>query len=663
LRKNLSALVGMTTLAACLATPPAAHAQDEGRAYKVAITDNNRVGLTITNYGFFGNNFTSRSPSFEFPLGTGFEHLVRGGLWIGATSSFSGSGEVTRVTTGAVDGQQGGASAAATEYGPSGDRIVQRSNLPNSRVFSPLAVSEQDFVTVFNDYERTDIITAGEDHEPLGVLVNLETYDWSFARFANFIAVHFKIRNVGPPLRNVWVGMYEEFASGPKAKYGTWPPQSSNSSGLGTWYGKKLMGYVDSMRMVTEHYCVAFTNGIASCQDEVCPPYVGIQLLGVRPDTVANKQVTFFMANWAPGDTTRDQDRERYNLMSTGRITPPDSLLPGENLTGRPNDPVSLLAVGPFDEILPDSSISVDFAFVGGDTYEDLLANADFAQLAFNFNYVIPTPPPSPRLAIVPTEGGLDLYWDRSPEEATDTTSPMPGGKDFEGYRVYIGEDRGRLSQVAQFDLQDTTGFNTGLSAIALPDSIQIDGQWYHHHYRLTNLKTGFRYYASVTSFDIGDSQIESLESGLTQNLALTVPAPSPDQVAGRKVSVFPNPYKVEAKWDAGKLVRDHYLWFANLPQRCTIRIYTLSGDLVKQVDFDGATYHGESARGLYNPSTDTGIDPPALSGSVYAWDLITDQGQAVASGLYLFAVESPDGGETQRGKFLIVKSDREGFE
>src|SRR5262245_53529544 len=168
-----------------------AHAQTV--RYVTRLANRNRVGLTVTNYGFFGNNFTSRSPSFEFPLGTGFEHLVRAGLWIGGTSSFSGNGEVTRVTTGAVDGSQGAASAAATEYGPSGDRIVQRSNLPNSRVYSPLAVSEQDYVTVFNDYERTDLAPSGEDHEPLGVLVNLETYDWSFARFANFIAIHFKI--------------------------------------------------------------------------------------------------------------------------------------------------------------------------------------------------------------------------------------------------------------------------------------------------------------------------------------------------------------------------------------------------------------------------------------------------------------------------------------
>jgi hypothetical protein len=377
---------------------------------------------------------------------------------------------------------------------------------------------------------------------------------------------------------------------------------------------------------------------------------------------VANKQVTVYFANWTPGDTTRDEDSERYELMSSGHVTSPDSLLPGQSASGgRANDPVSMIAVGPFDEILPDSSVRVDFAWVGGADEADLVANAEFAQLAFNFNYVIPEPPPSPRLAVVPADGALDLYWDRSSELARDPTSPQPGGFDFEGYRVYLGLERSALSRISQYDKPDTTGFDTGFSAIALADSVEIDGTWYHYRQRITGLKTGFKYFAAVTAYDTGDDQIESLESGLTQNLAQTVPAPSPAEAAGRKVTVFPNPYKVEAQWDAGRLVRDHYLWFANLPERCTIRIYTLAGDLVKSFPFDGATYDGSSARGLFNPGAEAALGAPALSGSLFAWDLITDQGQAAASGLYLYAIEDASG-DVQRGKFLILKSDREGF-
>jgi len=534
-------------------------AADVVPTYKIKISNNNLVGLTVTNYGFYGNNFVSRSPSFEYPLGTGFEHMVRGGLWIGGITDYNDSDpHATRVTTGAVDGSQGSASAAGTEYSPAGNVIIERSRLENSKVFSPLAVSEQDFVTDFNDFPAKSSVTGGEDHLPLGISIHQEAYNWSFSRFANFIAVSLTIKNAGRTLDSLWVSLYEELASGPKNAYGTWPPSASSGGSLGGWYNKKLMRYDDAGRVLAEHYCRSYTNGLASCDDAPCPPWVGIQLLGVKPDTIASKQITMYIANYAPGDTTRDQDFERYRLMSSGHITPPDSLLPGVASESRLNDPVSFLGVGPFNAIQPDSAIRVDFAFVGGATYEDLLENAKFAQLAFNFNYVIPTPPPSPRLTVVPSANGLDLYWDDSPEQAVDRTSPAPGGKDFEGYRVYVGRENAVLDQVAQFDLVDTTGFNTGLSAITLPDSVEINGQWYQYKYHLSGLKTGFRYFAAVTSYDQGDEQIESLESGVTQNQLLTVPTPSSAQSAGSSVTVFPNPYNVEAEWDAGRLVGDH---------------------------------------------------------------------------------------------------------
>jgi hypothetical protein len=123
---------------------------------------------------------------------------------------------------------------------------------------------------------------------------------------------------------------------------------------------------------------------------------------------------------------------------------------------------------------------------------------------------------------------------------------------------------------------------------------------------------------------------------------------------------VFPNPYRVEARWDRGSQVRDHYLWFARLPRRCVLRIYTLAGDRVFETRFDGGAYQGGSARGLYDPRQDLDTGPPALSGASFAWNLITDEGQALATGLYIFAVEDLEDGRISRGKFMVVKSDRE---
>ncbi len=667
-RRSIASLRALTLVAALalalagMARDRAARA-DTAPAFRVKITNNNLVGLTVTNYGFFGNNFTSRSPSFEYPLGSGFEHMVRGGLWLGGLTNYNDDSlHIYKVTTGAVDGSQGTSSAANSEFSPAGGTILERSSLGNSKVYSKDAVSEQDFVTDYNDFPAKVAVTGNESHLPLGLAIHQETYDWSFSRFANFIAVHLTFTNKGRLLDSLYVGMYTELASGPKNTYGGWPPSASGSA-LGSWYNKKLLQWDGPSRVLSEHYCKSFSGGFPTCQDDVCPPFVGVQLLGVRPDTVSNKKLTVFIANYDTGDTTRDQDSERYNILSSGHIAPADSLLPGFASGTGANDPVELLGVGPFNQIAPDSAVTVDFAFVGGSTYQDMLENAHFAQLAFNFNYVIPTPPPSPSMAIVPADHALDIYWDNFPEQTVDKTSPQPGGKDWEGYRVYLGQQANTLTQVAQFDKVDTTGFNTGLGAITLPESVQVNGKYYQYHYRITGLKDGFRYYAAVTSFDMGDDQIESLESGIPQNQTLTVPAPNATEAKGRGVTVFPNPYHAEAAWDAGRLVRDHYLWFANLPKHCSIDIYTLSGDKLKSIEFDGDTYHGAGTRGLFNPSTDLGVDAPTLSGTVCAWDLITERGQAIASGLYLYSVRDRSNGAVQRGKFLVVKSDKESFE
>jgi len=639
----------------------ASQAGAQSTPFSTAITNNNRIGLTTSNYGFFGNDFISRAPSFEFPLGTGFEHMVRAGLWVGAAKVIVDTGTVhQRVTTGAQDALQGNGGPASTEWVPT-SVITQRSTLPRSRFFSASAVSEQDFVSSFTDLPGRTPRLAAEPHQPLGVEVSQQMYDWSFASFADIVFAHLTLRGTANLLDSVYVGVYAELASGPKNSYSTWPPTATGGGSLGGWYGKKELLWDAPRRMLAEHYCENITN----CHESVVPPWVGIVLLGVHPDTVANKIVGLHIWNFSPGDNTRDQDSEKYALLSSPWQTPPDSLQPIQGA----NDPVELLATGPF-QILPSPSfadttvahIQVDYAFLGGDTYDDLLKAADFAQLAFNFNYVVPTPPPSPKIHLVTRETEMELFWESSPESTVDKTSPQPGGKDFEGYRVYLGTDRNNLSRVAQFDKVDTTGFNTGFQPIRLAAPQVIEGDTVDYHYVIHGLRDGFKYFAAVTSYDMGDQQVESLESGITQNKDLGIPGAAPAQASNQGVTVFPNPYKVEAQWDAGALVRDHYLWFGNLPPRSHLAIFTLSGDIVYETDFNGATYNGTNARGVYDPRRELDVPPPTLSGSSFAWNLISKEGQAVATGIYLYAVRDLDSGKVQRGKFLVLKSDREGF-
>src|SRR5262252_2731301 len=90
------------------------------------------MSMNITNYGFIGNNFAGRTPSMEYPVGTGHEHLVRGGLWVGALAADQ-NGAFTGVTIGTKDGTVSQLATSATEFSPEGDHIDVRSSLPNNR--------------------------------------------------------------------------------------------------------------------------------------------------------------------------------------------------------------------------------------------------------------------------------------------------------------------------------------------------------------------------------------------------------------------------------------------------------------------------------------------------------------------------------------------------
>jgi hypothetical protein len=601
------------------------------------IAAGNAIAMTMTNYGFYGNNFFRREASFEYPANRGYEHLVRGGLWIGA-QAMDEHGEFFGVTSGAVDASQGPNSTEASEWTPSGLDILKRSTLSTSSYYDPLrAISELDFISTFNDFSPCQVANS-EPHRPMNLEVLHESYQWNFAEFENILFVHLKVTNRGPLIKNLWVGFYTEFASGCKKCYVNWPPSASDAGGMGGYYDKKWIAFDDSLGLLREHYCAGFAQPPAAPEDgcalQIAPYWVGIRYLGARglAEDTTTRKLSFSAWSWTPGSSFRDEDAERYGLMSTGLIQP----IVGDSLMPKLGDPVTIFSAGPFPLIYRDSTITVDFAFVGGPSGGGLgpraiQLNSKFAQFA----------------------------WDDESESAYDVTSQPPN--DFEGYRVYIGEHPDSMAMVAQFDAaNDTASFNTGFEAAALRPPVLVDSMLANYKFTVQGLRDGFKYYCAVTAFDIGNNQIRPLESGKSQNQRIAVPGSRPGERPDSKPTVFPNPYRVEARWDQGKNVRDHYLWFANLPERCTLRIFTLAGDLLFETEFDGANYHGEGTRGIYDSSLSLG--KPTLSGTTFGWDLITRQGQAIATGLYLYSVEDHTRGNKYTvGKFLVVKSDREG--
>ncbi|MBU0561570.1 MAG: hypothetical protein KKG93_18605, partial [Bacteroidetes bacterium] len=161
----------------------------EKKFNKVLKDDNSKytsagnIGMTITNFGTLGHGFSlwPEQPSCEYPIGSGIEHLFDGGLWIGGFLSDNAQGSNKRgpfVTTASVDASSVSNRGGGFEFTNRPEsKIIERSSLIDSKFFSPLAVSHQDFVCDFVDTNRTlennELIV---DHSPLGVAVRLESY-------------------------------------------------------------------------------------------------------------------------------------------------------------------------------------------------------------------------------------------------------------------------------------------------------------------------------------------------------------------------------------------------------------------------------------------------------------------------------------------------------
>ncbi|MBL7026731.1 MAG: hypothetical protein ISR87_14910 [Candidatus Marinimicrobia bacterium] len=101
-------------------------------------------------------------------------------------------------------------------------------------------------------------------------------------------------------------------------------------------------------------------------------------------------------------------------------------------------------------------------------------------------------------------------------------------------------------------------------------------------------------------------------------------------------IYVVPDPYVVNASWEKPLFYAsgrgERRVDFVNLPQECTIRIYTMSGKLVRTLE--------------HSSTMTKGSEP---------WDLISEDGLSVSFGMYIFHVEA-DGVGSKVGKFALIK-------
>ncbi len=99
------------------------------------------------------------------------------------------------------------------------------------------------------------------------------------------------------------------------------------------------------------------------------------------------------------------------------------------------------------------------------------------------------------------------------------------------------------------------------------------------------------------------------------------------------KIVVAPNPWYDKALRNNYGGTETNKINFFNIPGQCTIRIYTVAGDLVKKIKHNSGT-------------------------SEQGWNQLNENNQLVFTGVYIYHVESKFG--NQIGKFIIIRTSTE---
>lgn len=306
---------------------------------------------------------------------------------------------------------------------------------------------------------------------------------------------------------------------------------------------------------------------------------------------------------------------------------------PGERLT-----PFTLISCGPYT-ILPSDSIHITLVeAVNGLPLEEVIEieNEDLpdaqanlqkgldslkssisrAKMLFENGYrVSAIPPPSPAVDVIPLPSAekptITVSW--NPIER-DWVNPVTGKSDIDKYRIY----RSNRAFIGPYELIKEIQPRKDIHRTLYYDTLLV--KWI---YKDTKIDIGVSYFYAVCSVDSSEN-----ESWFTNRNEWPVKAASRPAETAIDVKVFPNPFR--EKSGIPTQGEENTITWTNLPEKCTIRIYTSSGELVKTIEHNNPNFGDE------------------------AWDQLTDARQRTAPGIYFWVVDSDVG--YAKGSLIIIK-------
>lgn len=268
-----------------------------------------------------------------------------------------------------------------------------------------------------------------------------------------------------------------------------------------------------------------------------------------------------------------------------------------------------------------------DWILKGVDSLWKTMDRANWAWDKYVSNQPIPSPPASPDIEVTSGPGFITVEW--SYPENSYYADPETGVDDWYAWRVY----RKKGALLVNDPLDEYSAEQWKLVYETTEKSVKkfVDN----------DVMRGVDYYYAVTAVDNGSQNTfgiypgQKLESSRFVNRSqLPAVAFKPGLSESNKVRVVPNPATAAAGGALNAGSPDKISFF-NLPVKCTLRIYTETGDHVKTIDHYGS---GDEE-----------------------WNQRTDSNQYVTSGIYILAVTDCEGLngkklDSQLVKFIIVR-------
>jgi len=576
----------------------------------------NKLGQYVSNIGQFYSSWQELAPTAEWPLGSNHEQMYRMNVYVGVPGNVVQTRTFGQKEWDPMPGYHNpvvGFTAISTD--PS-TWPLDGNNQPywpaRDEMGNPMIRSHQDTYAVYRDYTNYLVNLNQDPSYRLNIEIHQSSYAWNTALDEDYIIFSFDVINDTTQAKDsLYFCIYADFDAG-----GFVSGNEYADDKLGFEPDRQFMYFYDSDNWSNQW------NGI--------PFYLGLVFLETPLTDDGKTGITdwHYTDNWSEPRNILN-DKEQYWYMSSDPRLRDDPNWPnlfwGDDINYCdpdliPDEGAALVTFnssGPYT-MQPFDTLRFIVAMVAGQDYEQISRNVDRIWEVYQNGFQVKSVS-QPLVTGSTGDNETVLTWDNSIDR--EYIDALTGTNTLKSYRIYRTEDPNRLT----WTLYDS---------IARRYTPEDPYQGNAYVWKDTHVMSGFYYSYSVTAYD--SSGDESGRATLAARINTTELRPGWGvRENAKEVRVVPNPYIISARWERERLgnisdgepIRE--MAFINLPGECTIRIFSVDGDLVKTIN------HREG------------------TGTAY-WDVRSDFNQMVSTGVYFFHVESSRGNKT--GKFAIIR-------